>query len=197
MSIELEEIAPDGYTDKLVAYNAVNNMPDLFFSHNGWVDLFAQQGITRDMRPYLEADPDLNVDAWYPSMLQVCSTVALGDQPAGEMHCQGMSADVNTFFYNIPMLEAAGLELPGDGFTWDDMAEYARVLTTGDVIGYAPAADNPDNAHGPIGAFGGDFLDEEAQVMLIDDGFKAGLRALWDPVTGGGLRHSRAGHRGR
>ena len=72
------------------------------------------------------------------------------------MHCQGMSADVSTFFYNIPMLEAAGLELPGDGFTWDDMAEYARVLTTGDVIGYAPAPDNPDNAHGPIGAFGGD-----------------------------------------
>ena len=79
------------------------------------------------MRPYLEVDPDLNVDAWYPSMLQVCSTVALGDQAAGEMHCQGMSADVNTFFYNIPMLEAAGLELPGPGFTWDDMAEYARV----------------------------------------------------------------------
>ena len=185
VSIELEEIPPDGYTEKLVAYKAVNNMPDLFFSHNGWVDLFAQQGVTLDMRPYLEVDPDLNVDAWYPSMLQVCSTVALGDQAAGEMHCQGMSADVSTFFYNIPMLEAAGLELPGDGFTWDDMAEYARVLTTGDVIGYAPAPDNPDNAHGPIGAFGGDYLDEEAQVMLIDDNFKAGLRALWDPVIEG------------
>ena len=185
VSIEMEEIAPDGYTEKLVAYKAVNNMPDLFFSHNGWVDLFAQQGVTLDMRPYLEVDDDLNVDAWYPSMLQVCSTVALGDQAAGEMHCQGMSADVNTFFYNIPMLEAAGLELPGEGFTWEDMAEYARVLTTGDVIGYAPASNNPDNAHGPIGAYGGDYLDEENQVMLIDDNFRAGLRALWDPVIEG------------
>lgn len=185
VEIEFEEIAPDGYTDKLVAYKAVDNMPDIFFSHNGWVDLFAQQGVTLDMRPYLEADPDLNVDSWYPSMLQVCSTVALGDQPAGEMHCQGMSADVNTFFYNIPMLTDAGLELPGDGFTWEDMAEYARVLTTGDVIGYGLLADNADNAHGAIGAYGGDYLDEENQVLMVDDAFKNGLRAIWDPVREG------------
>ena len=137
------------------------------------------------MRPFLAVDPDLNVDSLYPSMLQVCSTVALGDQPAGEMHCQGMSADVNTFFYNIPMLEEAGLELPGDGFTWDDMAEYARVLTKGDVIGYGLQADNADNAHGAIGAYGGDYLDEENQVLLIDDAFMNGLRAIWDPVREG------------
>ena len=185
VSIELEEIAPDGYVDKLVAYNAVNNLPDIFFSHNGWVDRFAQQGITLDMKPYWEGDSDFNISDWYPSMLQVCSTVALKDQPAGEMHCQGMSADVNTFFYNIPMLEAAGLELPGDGFTWDDMAEYARVLTAGDVIGYGLLADNADNAHGAIGAYGGDYLDEENQILMVNDAFMNGLRAIWDPVREG------------
>lgn len=185
VSIDLEEIAPDTYVDKLIAYNAVDNMPDIFFSHNGWVDSFAQQGITKDMRSYLETNDELNVDDWYPSMLQVCSTVALGDQAAGEFHCQGMSADVNTFFYNIPMLQEAGLELPGPGYTWEDHAEYARILTKGDVIGYAWAANNPDNAHGPIGAYGGDFLDEENQVMMVDDKFRAGLHACWDPIRDG------------
>ncbi len=59
----------------------------------------------------------------------------------GELYCAAKDFSTLALLYNIDAFEAAGIDLPGDDWTWDDMAAAAAATTNDDMVGFSAAAD--------------------------------------------------------
>jgi multiple sugar transport system substrate-binding protein len=191
VQIEFQEIPVDGYTQKLAAMRATNQLPDIFFNYDGWIQSLAQRNVTLDLKPLFDNDPDLKLDNFYAAMVSMMSTIDLGDVTAGQLPLVGMSADVYTMFYNMQMLDEAKLDPPGDDFTYDDLLEYSRKLTKRNGSGqterwgFGTFPDNIDWTGVPVKAAGGELLDDATQTLPVDENFTRGLDYFWGGVKEG------------
>ncbi|KAJ54398.1 ABC transporter substrate-binding protein [Actibacterium mucosum KCTC 23349] len=76
-------------------------------------------------------------------------------------------------FVNLTMFEDAGVDLPGDGATWEDWAEALR--TVKDELGLTAGLCMDRTTHrwaGPAISYGA-ALQENGEPILVDDGFRA------------------------
>jgi multiple sugar transport system substrate-binding protein len=114
----------DGAGDaaKYAAAAASGTMADVFFSADLWVVSFAKQGVSLDLKPFADADPEANFEDVFPSML------GLGTFN-GQVHMLPSSLDVVTMYYNQSLFEQAGAETPKDTWTWDDFIANTKKIT--------------------------------------------------------------------
>lgn len=191
VQIEFQEIPVDGYTQKLAALRATNQLPDVFFNYDGWIQSLAQRNVTLDLKPLFDSDPDMKLDSFYAAMVSMMSTIDLGEVTAGQVPLVGMSADVYTMFYNMEMLEEAKLDPPDDSFTYEDLLEYSRKLTKRNSSGqterwgFGTFPDNIDWAGVPVKAAGGELLDDATQTLPVSEDFTRGLDYFWGGVKEG------------
>ena len=83
-------------------------------------------------------------------------------------------ADVTGPYVNVTMFDDAGVELPGEGATWDDWA--AALTQVKDTLGLNAGLAMDRTAHrraGPAFSYGARFFDESGTPILVDDGFRA------------------------
>ena len=59
----------------------------------------------------------------------------------GELYCPAKDFSTLALLYNIDAFEAAGVELPTEDWTWDDMSAAAEALTNDEMVGFSAAAD--------------------------------------------------------
>lgn len=59
----------------------------------------------------------------------------------GQLYCAPKDFSTLGLLYNIDAFEAAGVDLPTDEWTWDDMYAAAEATTTDDMVGFSAAAD--------------------------------------------------------
>lgn len=77
-------------------------------------------------------------------------------------------------YINVTMFDDAGVDIPGEGSTWDDWAEALRGVKSELGINAGLAMDR--TAHrmaGPAFSYGAKFFDDNGEPILVDDGFKA------------------------
>ena len=77
-------------------------------------------------------------------------------------------------YVNVTMFDDAGVELPGEGATWDDWA--AALTQVKDTLGLNAGLAMDRTAHrwaGPAFSYGAKFFDESGTPILVDDGFRA------------------------
>lgn len=76
-------------------------------------------------------------------------------------------------FVNVSLFEDAGVEMPGDGATWDDWA--AALMEVKEATGITAGLAIDRTAHriaGPAFSYGAKFFDDVGQPMLVDAGFR-------------------------
>jgi len=112
VSVKFEYIVGD-QAEKVYTQAAAGTLPDVIHTADLWVVPFANNGVTLDLKPMAEADPEVDLDDVFPSML------GLGTFD-GELHMLPSALDVVTMYYNKTLFEEAGAELPQDDWTWDD-----------------------------------------------------------------------------
>ena len=132
VTVKVDAAPPDDYTQKILALHATGSPPDLFFSHSGRSRHSAEKKVTLDLGPLFVATPDFPLDDWFDPLIAAGSTSALGGIPAGEVHLLGMSGDVWVTLVNLDLLTAAGLSLPSETWTYDDLRDLAAKLTVKD-----------------------------------------------------------------
>ncbi|CAA9377642.1 MAG: hypothetical protein AVDCRST_MAG93-8941, partial [uncultured Chloroflexia bacterium] len=119
-------------------------------------------------------------DDVFPSMLQ------LGQYDGGQYM---MPRDYNHLvtFYNATAFKDAGLDMPEDGWTWEQCVEAARKLTKKDASGtvtqYGIDGSNFNwwaMAVPAIRGFGGDVVDANGKVVVDSDQAAAGINALYE-----------------
>ena len=77
-------------------------------------------------------------------------------------------------YINVTMFDDAGVDIPGEGATWDD---WATALTeVKDTLGITAGLAMDRTAHrmaGPAFSYGAKFFDDAGEPILVDEGFRS------------------------
>lgn len=101
---------------------AAGTLSDVFFSADLFVVPFANNGVTLDLSPYTEGDPDVDIDDVFPNMLGL----GIFD---GKIQMLPSALDVVTMYYNKSLFEEAGADLPTAEWTWEDLIVNCQKIT--------------------------------------------------------------------
>ncbi|MBA2718562.1 MAG: sugar ABC transporter substrate-binding protein [Chloroflexi bacterium] len=180
VSVAVEPQAGDDYFQKLTLQAASNTLPDVYWIHDEGIEGFAQKGLALDL-----AQCNIDTSDFYPSML------ARG-QFEGRLFMVPRDYNHLVTMYNVDMFNKAGVSLPKDGWTWDEMVAAARKLTVKDAKGkttqYGIEGDNFSWwAMAPIAVrgFGGEIINDAGGVAVDSDAAANGISALYQLVKDG------------
>ncbi len=178
ITVEIQEAPWGDFTSKIATQIAGNTMPDVWFQENATILGYGKRGVAEDLAPYIERD--LN-EADYIEGLFSAKT------PEGQVW--GVPHGINPvgLAYNKTAFEAAGVDLPTDDWTFNDLIEASKKLTIKEG--------NDTKQFGFIGSYsitngwfpwikqaGGSALDESKTKSMMND-----------PKTIEGLKQLRTG----
>ncbi|MGN1020260.1 MAG: ABC transporter substrate-binding protein [Aristaeellaceae bacterium] len=152
--------------EKLMAAIAAGEAPDVALLDNFQVASWASQNALTPLDELMDS-VGLTLDDMYDWAQQ-------GSAYQGCTYSIPYNGDVRCLFVNMDMFEAAGLTEADIPRTIEQLTEVARKLTIEDDQGFTQAGIIPwNNAGKPIytwgWAFGGDFYDEENNVLTVND----------------------------
>ena len=122
---------------------------------------------------YLDLSPYVDNAAWEKSY---GATLPWFRKPGGEdkgIYGWMTQLTVTGPYVNVSLFEDAGVEMPGEGATWDDWADALAKVKEKTGITAGLAMDR--TAHrmaGPAFSYGAKFFDDAGNPILVDDGFK-------------------------
>ena len=166
LRVEIINEPGDRAMDKLQAMVAAGNAPDVMSIHGALFMPLAARGALLDLEPMMRADPDFDLDDFYPQLVDLC-------RYQGVLCSLPRYTSVYVLFYNKDLFDAAGLAYPDAEWTWDDYLRAARKLTVespdperrrfGCVIDFWGARIYPW-----VWAGGGEILDPAGKRCLLD-----------------------------
>jgi multiple sugar transport system substrate-binding protein len=183
ITVETEYLTGD-YSTTLAAQAAAGTLPDVTFTADLFVVPWAQAGISVDMQPLAEADPDFDLSDVYENMLALSKVEGEG------LYMIPSSYDVVTMYYNKDLFEQAGAPLPTADSTWEDIIASCQMIREATDAYCLPSGLNGGTAkwwaiYVPwIVGYGGQILsDDGTTVMLSSPESLAGLQAYTDMWT--------------
>ncbi len=99
--------------------------PDLFLMNYRYYGQFAARGALEAVEPYLRDSAAFSSEEFF-------DTAMTPFEWDGEQMCLPQNVSSLVVYYNADLFEAAGVALPKDGWTWDDMVGAAEGLTRDD-----------------------------------------------------------------
>jgi len=141
---------------------AANNAPDIIQFGGNWPDY----------KQYLEPLNDylgkqLLIDT--PETFDQAAFVPATDAD-GNLYAISLGTNTLILAYNKTMIEAAGIALPADNMTWDEMIAYGKELKAALPEGVAPFVDNSTNQANYLSYF---YTQLGTQLWTLDDGGKS------------------------
>jgi len=111
---------------ELRALNTAGEMPDVFWMSSGFVDEFASDGLLLNLQPYVDEFIMPIADEYFTASFNAGRSPNKVDS---DMYAFPNHFVETVLYYNIDMFDAAGLEYPSEGWTWDDFLAAAEALT--------------------------------------------------------------------
>jgi multiple sugar transport system permease protein len=111
---------------KLQTMMAAGEPPDLFYVGAERLPAFVKAGLLEPLEPFL-AGGELELEDYFPATV---AAFRHDGQRAGRGPLFGIPKDFTPvgFYYNKDLLAEAGVEPPGDGWTWDDFHRIAQAV---------------------------------------------------------------------
>lgn len=186
IEVQVEYLPNGDISVPLTAQAAAGTLPDVTFTADLFVVPFAQAGISIDMLPLAQADPNFDLSDVYENML------ALSEVEGEGLYMIPSSYDVVTMYYNKDLFEAAGAPLPTAESTWEEIINSCVMIreATDAYCITANGSGMGDQAkwwaqYVPwIVGYGGQLIsDDGTTVMLSSPESLAGLKAYTDMWT--------------
>ena len=168
--------AKTGHTIKMdiVGYEVIRDQLENQLQTDAAPDI-ARITNTGGLNPYyLDLTPYVDAAFWeenYGSILPWYR--AAGGEDKG-IYGWGTQLTVTGPYINVTMFDDAGVDIPGEGATWDDWAAAAKEVQ--DALGLTAGLVMDRTAHrwaGPAFSYGAKFFNDAGEPMLVDDGFRA------------------------
>lgn len=166
--------------------HATGISPDLYRPRSEFLfeDMFL------NLQPFIDRD-NYDLSQFIPSTVdytrydgEFLAGIAGGGDPYGLPHHGGVSL---VLFYNLDLLDEAGLSYPDEDFTWDDFVSHARAMMRfdGEGVAYQFGANyalGDITTFGPvIWSYGGSYLTDDAKYCnLRSEESMAALQFLQD-----------------
>lgn len=119
---------------KLQAAAAGGDLPNVVAVEITRVGMYASAGFLMDLLPYAESDPDFDLDALYPGVMDF-------SYYEGQLVSLPNGRSVPVMYYNVDALREAGFDKAPE--TWDELVAASNAVTGNGVYGYgAPLGDS-------------------------------------------------------
>ena len=122
VTIDFQVIGTPDYWTRLEALSAADDLPCVFNMSAGFVDQWISDGLLLDVQEYV--DRDINPDDYFTGVFDV-----VRNKETGNMHAFPFAFVETVLFYNKDAFDAAGLDYPAEGWTYDDFLDAAQQLT--------------------------------------------------------------------
>ncbi|HLH74389.1 MAG TPA: sugar ABC transporter substrate-binding protein [Chloroflexota bacterium] len=151
------------YNQKIETALAGNAAPDVFKTLVGFLGSFAERGVLKPLDAYVKGQPEeTDLAGFFPAHVDACKY-------KGQFYALPHDGAPQGMWYDVDMFKKAGLDLPTADWTMDQLLSAGKAMTKRDAQGRASQF-----GLGPplwltwIWSFGGDILDEEKQVCVVD-----------------------------
>jgi multiple sugar transport system substrate-binding protein len=141
---------------------AGNNAPDIIQFGGNWPDY---QQYLEPLNGYLGKQLLIDTPERFDQTALIPSTAA-----DGNLYAVSLGTNTLTLVYNKPMIEAAGVALPQDNMTWDELLDYGSELKAKLPEGVAPFVDNSTNQANYLSYF---YQQQGTSLWTLDEGGKS------------------------
>ncbi|MBI9048758.1 MAG: extracellular solute-binding protein [Anaerolineaceae bacterium] len=163
---------------------AADNAPDIIQFGGNWPD-YAQY--LEPLNGYL--GKQLMIDT--PEMFDQTALIPPTDAN-GDLYAVSLGTNTLVLAYNKTMIEAAGVALPADNMTWDELFAYGQELKANLPDGVSPFVDNSTNQANYLSYY---YQQQGTPLWTLDDGGKSyatvesakGWLQLWADMRADGL----------
>jgi multiple sugar transport system substrate-binding protein len=159
VKVTCEYLSWDGMEDKYLSALQANAGPDILDMAIAWTIPFASMGKLQNLDKYI-ANAGLNMNDFYESARK---TLTIN----GSVYALPYRSETMAMFYNKRLFRESGLDPETPPKTWNDLLEYSRKLTKGDVYGFGLCGSNAGNATAQIYS-----IMFSNGVLLLTDDFK-------------------------
>lgn len=180
---KVEVIDWDNYWTLLEAGASGGKMPDVFWMHSDYSQVYMENDLLLDLTSYIEKD-GVDMSQYYEGI------TALYTRSDGNIYALPKDHDTIALLYNKAMFDAANVEYPTDDWTYEDMYEAAKTITEStpdDTYGIALNTSNDqDGWYNYVYSYGGNIINTEKTDTAIDspEG-KAGMEMVRKMLTVG------------
>lgn len=123
IEVDLLQIAErDDLIARLSTSFAGGEPPDLFLMNYRYLGQFESKGVLAPLEPYLASSSELGAEDFYPEAMAAF-------QSDGVQTCMPQNVASLVTYYNRDLFERAGVELPAEDWTWNEMVAAATELT--------------------------------------------------------------------
>ncbi len=141
---------------------AGNNAPDIIQFGGNWPDY---QQYLEPLNGYLGNQLQIDTPEQFDQVALIPATAA-----DGNLYVVSLGTNTPVLAYNKTMIEAAGVELPKDNMTWDELMAYGRDLKAKLPEGVAPFVDNSTNQANYLSYF---YRQQATPLWTSDEGGKS------------------------
>ena len=128
VQVRLVEVAEkDDHLTKLSTSFAAGDPPDVFLVNFREYSQFVARGAVEPYGNFID-DLGVDLDDYYAAPVEAFT---FND----ELQCMPQNISSLVVYYNTDLFDQAGVEPPGEGWTWDDFRAAGEALTAGDVRG--------------------------------------------------------------
>lgn len=171
--VTFEVTTSDEYSQKILAYKAADDMPDIFYVGPEAVASNVDDGYLLPLDNYVDADVIDNLWGAVGSAYRYDGVTA--GTGKGSLYCLPKDFSTFAFAYNKTLFDEAGLDYPdpANPYTWDEFVEVCEKLTKDtDGDGEVDQWGTANALQWALDAFiytnGGHFLNEDYTKVVID-----------------------------
>ncbi len=117
----------DDHLAKLTTSFSGGTPPDVFLVNFREYSQFVVRGALEPVGPYLE-DIDISLDDYFEPPVEAFTY-------DGELQCMPQNISSLAVYINLELFKSAGVDIPQEGWSWEDFRDTAIALTKGDVRG--------------------------------------------------------------
>ena len=180
--VKVEVVDWDNYWTLLEAGASGGQLPDVFWMHSDYAQIYMENDVLLDLTSYIEKD-GVDLSVYYPDITAIY-------QSNGKTYALPKDHDTIALLYNKALFDEAGVDYPTDDWTYEDMYEAAKTITEktpADTYGFACNTSNDqDGWYNYVYAYGGNIVNAEKTDTAIDSAEgKAGMEMVRKLLTVG------------
>ncbi len=119
--IKLEAEPWSSYSRKLLTMMAGGTAPDVFTTEYVLFYPCVAKGQVLSLDKYIAKDKSFAPDDFFPQTLEACKV-------DGRLYALPKEVNVLCMYYNKKLFDAAGMQYPADGWTWQDFLQKAKAI---------------------------------------------------------------------
>lgn len=170
---------------KTQAAFAAGNAPDVTLNEIASMQIFAESGLTENLTPFIESDPDVNFDDFVEGLLG-------NSYINGNVHGLPYLRSTPIVYVNATLAEELGLD-PAGPKTWEEFKEWAKAATVpGERVGISLPVDIW-MYEAFIGQAGGQMLNDDATEVAFNSPEGAAALNLWRDMIAEGAMSIKTG----